>query len=377
MADLDAAIALAERTLRHVASDRPNRAKVQSDLNAALQARHRHTGALADLEAAIAVGLDAEAAMPHPEPGLLTNLGSALYTHYLRTEIAEDLDRAIALLQRAIDEIPPDHPDRATCLSNLGPALASRHRLTKAPADLDAAVTVGRQAVDAMPPDHPDYAASLANLGIAMATRYTRGGAPADLEDAVATCQAAADAAAADDPARAGYLANLGRSLRQRHARTGSTADLDRALSVFREALRHPTAPPMIRARAGREGAAVAAERGDWTSAELVFDDILAVLPMLVDHGLDPRDRQHHLAQLQNLAADAVRATLGDTGQRPTPDVVRAAWRRHEQARTVLLAQALEIRHADGIDRLEQTHPHLAAEYHKVRGLLSGEASRP
>jgi hypothetical protein len=95
---------------------------------------------------------------------------------------------------------------------------------------------------------------------------------------------------------------------------------------------------------------------------------VITLLPTLVDHALSLQDRQHHLAQLQGLGADAARAHLANlTADRDVR--VGVAWRRLEQARTVLLSQALETR--TDTRALHTARPDLAAEYDHLRGPLN------
>ncbi|WP_432830988.1 CHAT domain-containing protein [Dactylosporangium sp. CA-092794] len=413
-ADLDEAIAAGQEAVDATPPGHPGRARRLTNLSFALRIRAGRTGTPADLERAIAVGREAVASTPadHPErAAMLSNLGLMLRARYERTGAADDLDEAIAAGRVAVDTTPPDRPDGAKYRSNLAGALLRRFERAGASVDLEAAVANGREALAATPDDDPARAAVLSNLGAALRVRFERGGVVADLDGAVAAMRGAVEATPADHPDRARYRSILGTVLRIRFAHTGAAPDLDQAVTVgrqavdasppdhpdragrlsnladalrarfehggavldrdraaaaYREALDHPTAPPMQRAQAGRAAAALAADRGDWAAAEAALATVVGLLPVLVDHGLDPRDRQHHLAQLQNLGADAARATLGALGRSTV------AWQRLEQARTVLINQALETRHTTDIDRLGHTHAGLADEYHQLREALTG-----
>jgi hypothetical protein len=74
----------------------------------------------------------------------------------------------------------------------------------------------------------------------------------------------------------------------------------------------------MIRAHAGRAGAAIAADRD---TAHARLSTVVGLLPILTSRALTAQDRQHHLSQMQCLGADTARAAValefsGQTRQR-------------------------------------------------------------
>jgi tetratricopeptide (TPR) repeat protein len=260
----------------------------------------------------------------------LSNLGSALRTRFERTGRLADLDQAIQAAQNAIAATPTDHPYRAGYLSNLGSALQARFERTGRLADLDQAIQAAQDAIAATPTDHPDRAAMLSNLGVALQTRFER---------------------------------------------TGGLVDLDHAQVAYTAALEHPTAAALLRARAGRTAATIAADTGDWATAHTHLGTVIDLLPTLTDHALSPQDRQHHLRQLQGLAPDAAHAAVAAlVHDRDSADRTATAWRHLEQARTVLLTQALHTR--TSADDLHHTRPDLADELDQVRRVLTtGDSS--
>ena len=58
----------------------------------------------------------------------------------------DDLDRAIATNEQAVESTPVDHPNRAGTLNNLGTALQSRFERTGSMDDLDRAIVTNEQA---------------------------------------------------------------------------------------------------------------------------------------------------------------------------------------------------------------------------------------
>jgi hypothetical protein len=77
----------------------------------------------------------------HAQPGSLAEL-------FEHSRDRADLDAAIGLGQRAVDEAPPSHPDRAIYLSNLGVLLHRRFEHSGDPASLDAAFDSWQQSSD-------------------------------------------------------------------------------------------------------------------------------------------------------------------------------------------------------------------------------------
>jgi hypothetical protein len=129
----------------------------------------------------------------------------------------------------------------------------------------------------------------------------------------------------------------------------------------------------MQRAQAGRASARIAAAMGDWTAAHSHLSTVVDLLPTLTDHALSHPDRQHHLRQVQGLATDAARAALADL-RRDQQWTARTttAWQHLEQARTVLLTQALHTR--TPTDQLRRRRPDLADQLDRLRDTLTAPA---
>jgi hypothetical protein len=371
LADLDRAVEVGTAAVAAALPEHPNLSLYLSNLSGTLQTRFGRIGALADLDRAIEHSEAAVAAAPvgRPDrPRCLSNLGGALGTRYARTGALTDLDRAVDAGTEALALTPQAHPDHVMYLANLGVTLQHRFEHTGAQTDLDRAVDLSEQAVAGTPPDHPNRAVRLSNLGTAFLARFGRTAEPADLDRAVELGTAAVAAVPSEHPGRALYLANLGDALRARFASTHQPADRTDAIAVYRESLHHRSGTPINRAHAGRSAATLAAGQQDWAGAEADLLAVLELLPVLTDHGLGPQDRQHHLAQLQGLAADTVSATLAAELRNPYQRV-STAWQRLEQTRTILLTQALETRHT--VEHLRSIHPQLADEYEDLRRVLT------
>ncbi|GAA0402281.1 CHAT domain-containing protein [Acrocarpospora corrugata] len=217
------------------ATDPRGQAELQRDLATSLIRRFEETGALADLDDAIAAGRAAVAGgeLGQERLSCLGSLATALSTRFERYGDLADLDEAITFGREALDSLAeqpagltdvmepivdhleaaglpaeliaqlktqappteglPPH-ERAGLLSNLGTDLTRRFRITANVADIDEAITRQRAAVDITPHDHPDRMRCLTGLSQAHLTRY-RHAAERDLPTAVNAAYAARNAA--------------------------------------------------------------------------------------------------------------------------------------------------------------------------------------
>jgi hypothetical protein len=227
--------------------------------------------------------------------------------------------------------VPTDHAARAGVMSALGSALRARFERFGDIADLDEGINVSRSAVAATPVNHPDRSIMMRNLGSAFHTRFQSAG-------------------------------SKGRS----------RADQRAAMKALRQATMVAAAPPMVRAMSGYEWAQLAARAGAYTQAHRALAYVLDLLPQLVDHGLAPADRRHHLEVLQGLGPLAAQVQLSRPRWAPwrrTSQRADAAWAALEAGRGVLLGQALGIRTT--VADLARDNPGLANEVQGVRALLN------
>jgi tetratricopeptide (TPR) repeat protein len=169
---------------------------------------------------------------------LLNGIGVRFLERFLQTGSIDDVDRAIAIEERAIESASVDHSDRAMCLSNLGVALEMRFKRIGSLDNLDRAIVTNTQAVELTPVNHPNRAGRLNNLGNALQSRFERMGSMDDLDRAIMTKEQAIELTPVNHPNRAMYLNNLGTALRSRFVRTGSIDDLDRAVVTKEQAVK-------------------------------------------------------------------------------------------------------------------------------------------
>ncbi|KAF8423527.1 CHAT domain-containing protein [Tirmania nivea] len=239
------------QTMEATLGNHPDRLAVLHYVGINLSTRYDQTGNLEFLERAIILLEAAVEETPADNPdraGQLSNLGNSLAKRYKRTGDLQDLEAAIARSQEAVELTPEDHPNRVPVLSNLGINLAKRYERTGDPQDLEAAITRSQEAVELTPVDHPDRAAQLNNLGNNLGRRYKRIGDLQDLEAAVARAQEAVELTPENHVERPIMLSNLGNWLRRQYERTGDPQDLEAAITRSQEAVEltpegHPGRP--------------------------------------------------------------------------------------------------------------------------------------
>jgi CHAT domain-containing protein/tetratricopeptide (TPR) repeat protein len=202
--------------------------------------RHSALGTMADLDRAITLWMRAVDELPagsSERPYYLDNMSRAYRTRYDHTAQMEDLERAIALSRQVLDSASPDSPHRAGFLGKLGDYVRKRYEDTGLVEGLDDAISIFRQALDAAQPSSPDEVPRCCvGLGNALMVRYSRTIRMEDLEETIALHRRAMDVLSLDSPNWPNLLRNLGSALSTRHQRLGRMEDLEEAISVFRRA---------------------------------------------------------------------------------------------------------------------------------------------
>jgi tetratricopeptide (TPR) repeat protein len=166
---------------------------------------------------------------------LLANLGVALGTRYASRGNLTDLNGAIELFRTVGATALGSDAARLTMLTNLAMALTARFERTGEMADLDESVEAGRIAVTATPSHGPARATALTNLAMALTVRFGRTGEMADLDESVEAGRSAVTATPSHGPARATALTNLGSVLRELGQPSQSLGQHEQALALFRE----------------------------------------------------------------------------------------------------------------------------------------------
>ncbi|MFI6519211.1 CHAT domain-containing protein [Spirillospora sp. NPDC050679] len=260
--DLDAAVEYARQALRGTLADEAQRPLYLGSLVSALRRRAETVGDPHSLEEAIqvaerALALIADGAGSHEFAGVLhADLSAALAQRHTVHGDPADLERAVELGRRALEELPADHPARATHLSNLGDMMRTRHTALGERADLDEAITLTREAVAASRPGTVNRSWRLHNLATALRNRYELSGARGDL-DAAIDCWREARASGAANALHMGLvMMGMATGLLRRHellSRRGgpppatARADLDEAIALTRQAIDTGVLPEVAR----------------------------------------------------------------------------------------------------------------------------------
>ena len=369
--DLDEAVRSHRQALTELGPHHAVRAMLLSNLAGALLERSRRSGAIADIDEAIEAGRQAVATARDNDADRASyrmNLGTALNTRYERTGKASDLQESITHLHVAAETLPRDHGDRALYLANLSLAVERGYAvLTDDPAQLDSSVALSEASLASMPLDHPYRALLLSNLALALLSRFGVSGNKADLQRAVTHAGQAVSICAPGHPHRAGFLNNLGLAYWGQAMFEHDVEARSNAMAAYREATEIEAAPPIHRARAGRQWARIAAGAEDLDQASDAWDTVIDLLPLVTDQELDRSDRQHHLSLLGAMGRNAAMVALG------RGDVAKA-WSVLELGRGVLLSQAFQGR--SETDSLRADYPELADEADRLRRLLNTEIPR-
>jgi hypothetical protein len=182
-----------------------------------------------------AVGFAERACTSSDAAGPPIMFGDLLSLRYLVTGIVDDLDRAVALLDGALAQLPDGEPERPRAMVDLAVARSERHVVLGDPADLDTAVRLIEDARALLPATAPDLPSADAQLAVMLYRRFESAGRLDDLDRAADLLTDALAQAPGDEAATPTWQANLAAVLIQRSRRTGSPDDLDRAIDIFVE----------------------------------------------------------------------------------------------------------------------------------------------
>lgn len=359
--DLEEAIRHYRTALEQLPTDHERYAEITQGLIFCLMARHRLFAAIEDLEEVVALERRAvtvrEAGPAARYAVQLTELANALMCRYALRGDTADFEEALRCGEKAVEAAEEGSEERLLAQGTVAQALLLRHRdsdtLAGRPDDLERAVVLLEAAVDGLPADHANAGVALQNLAATLTARYHENGAVADL-DAAAERLREAHAAVRLHPEQRirnhepGLL--LGQVLYQRWLRHGAFSDLDEAVAVTRQTVQatpegHPERDDartrlvrLLLARYGRTG----------VPADLTEARRLALGTVHQNRDDSSRTLNHARAAL----ADALLATTPG-GPGPTPENTVEAVGLRRQAHTaaptpetaVGLARALHAHH--------------------------------
>ncbi|MBO3752520.1 CHAT domain-containing protein [Streptosporangiaceae bacterium NEAU-GS5] len=215
--------------------------------------RYDITGRPADLDAAVAAGLDLWNSplrhSPHGQPGAM-QLCEALTTRGLLTSTTEDLDRALQIGSMVLNSLPQGHPNLPLMLFHLR-AEPARHRFTLSGerSDLDGAIEAAHAALQIAVGDD-DVITIIVALGDMLRIRFAETRDEADLRSAAGYYRALVERLPPPHPTAWPTLVDLATTLRQAFLAGGATANAEEAIARAREVTTSPDADPAIVIRA-------------------------------------------------------------------------------------------------------------------------------
>lgn len=229
--DLQLAVDHHTQALSLTPEDTADHSNRLSNIAAGLTHQYKHTGELQFLEKAIKL---LEKAVEHGSGATLAlgHLGSALLKHYEHTGDLISLQRSVEAGQEAIRLSPPDSSEVASHLNNLGLSLRATYERRGNLDDLNNSTRMFRQAIS-----HSSYQAShlpsfLNNLGTCIWLRYNRSGDIALLDELIGILDRAVQLTPSNSPNYLRHVDNLASGLATRYRRKKIENDLDRAIEL-------------------------------------------------------------------------------------------------------------------------------------------------
>ncbi|WP_328457532.1 CHAT domain-containing protein [Streptomyces sp. NBC_00386] len=220
-------------------------------LGAVFTRRYEYTDNAEDLERALHVIAKAVPAISEDDPVRLKvqlNFGHALIRKFHLNGDLQLLDQAVKMLRQAAYGAPPDSADRAAALTNLSAALTAWHGRT---AQTDAAVEaieVQAEAVRSTPDGHPDLASRMVNLAAGISGQAGRDVFGDDQYDAaIAVLRKALPLVPGAHPGRPRCQNLLASVLLRRFAQSQDSRDLTDAVEASNSALEAGTVPDYLR----------------------------------------------------------------------------------------------------------------------------------
>ena len=147
------------------------------------------------------------------------------------------LDEAVRLARDALNDLPSDHPSRATLLGNLAAYLGRRYDKSREISDLEEGLQLLHTAT-AMSTDEHDKSAMLNSLVIMNERLYSRTGSIKYLLESVRIAREVCGIVKSDDPRRVHYLNSLASSLQSLYRETKDFKDINDSVTALQEAVK-------------------------------------------------------------------------------------------------------------------------------------------
>jgi tetratricopeptide (TPR) repeat protein len=339
-----------------------------SNLAVALECCFERTGSMVDLDEAINLGRRVLEEMPPDDANRavsLNNLGVALLERFDRLGADEDLTEAVAIGRTATQYLTEHASHRCAVFTNFANILTARSERLPDVSDIEEAIKFGELAVEAGESDDPSLVVAMSSLANSLWTRHRAFGEENDLSRAIAINDEMLRLVPADHAIRANALYNLGSAFRQRWENTGDSAYLDSAVAAFTDCLGTLSVDPAIRIYAALAGSELIHEKDPGGAARLL-EGALHLLPDVAPRHLNRAEQQRSVSRFRGLGGNAAAFALSDDSfaSRPGERAMRAL-RLLELGRAVLLDQSLDTR--IDVRQLRARDPDLLHDFLRLR----------
>lgn len=168
---------------------------------------------------------------------LVAHSSTVLFKRYKLSQNLEDLEQAIGLARRVVNDIAEGGPAKAARLSNLSEMLFYRHKRTNEANDLSNAICEAKSSLSLTERSDTKRPSRLSILGVMLLSEFYLTGQMETLESGFQYSREAFDSISKDDPTYVDIRNNLVIMLASRHACTGDREHVDEVISLVREAV--------------------------------------------------------------------------------------------------------------------------------------------
>jgi tetratricopeptide (TPR) repeat protein len=251
--DLDVAISLARAAVSlYSSTEQRNHVSYLSLLGVLLNKRFERTADPLDEEEAIsfhsqALSLVLAEADDQRVALSVENVTEKLSDRFMRTGDLSDLVTSISILQRTLDTLSDDHPNKPDILSTLATILARAFDRLGDLSTLASSIDAWKRAVKLIPPGHTDKDFFLNGLSGSLWRRFVYTGNREDAETAISSQREAVILSRHNPRNTMSYLSNLGELSREHFKKFGDVNYLEAATAAH---IQVASAIPSIRGRA-------------------------------------------------------------------------------------------------------------------------------
>ncbi|MEU4806336.1 CHAT domain-containing protein [Actinosynnema sp. NPDC023587] len=371
---LPAAIILLVEVVRSCPPATPDHAQSLANLATAYGLRYERTGVGLDLDQAIACAENTLAVTAEDDPMLAArrgNLAVLRLHHARRTRMPVDHDRALAALEEAVAVTPDDSPDLSRMLSNLGTAYSERRLLPgrrpgqdHAPAnitDLNRAIECTERGLT-VGGDQEVTRELLCNLGVNYRERYRILGELPDIELAIATHERHLTGLDVGDPAQLKIIPHLAIAYEERFTANGTPVAPEILRGLGRRVESSNGGLPHHRLWACRSLGVLACRLGEYPMARTFLREAVELLALVFVPENEWQDREQLVGEHMGLVNEAIAAHCLANDPRGAVDIAELG--REDVLPTLSGVQS-------DLNALEDQHPGVAEELHRVRRLLN------